>query len=68
MRQTPLPDSVFVYAARYARHRNTGAALQVVSEILHSWDNIPKQTQEQLQREAREATTNLEDWRRLIVK
>jgi hypothetical protein len=59
-------DSLYVYAARYARNRNTGAALQVVNQILAAWDELDEQTKAQLQREAREAQYNHDDWARLI--
>lgn len=61
-------SSVYIYAARYAHHRATGAALQVVSEILNNWDRLPKQVQGQLKREAQEVTSNHDDWQRLIAR
>ena len=58
--------SVYIYAARYAHTRSTGAALQVVNTILANWDRFDAQAKEQLKREAAEATCNKEDWKRLI--
>ena len=64
-----LPDNescVYVYAARYAHARNTGAALQVVSAIAGVWDRLPEHINDQLTREATEAVYHLDDWKLLI--
>ncbi len=61
-------SSVFIYAARYAHNRNTGAAMQVVNAILHLWDRFDYVDQQQLKREAKEAVFNIEDWKRLISR
>ena len=59
--------SIYIYAARYAHTRNTGAALQVVTQILAVWNKLPYQAKEQLAREAEnEAIYNAEDWSRII--
>lgn len=58
--------SVYIYSARYAHTRRTGAALQVVNSILANWDRFDDQAKEQLKREAGEATCNKEDWKLLI--
>jgi hypothetical protein len=63
---TPAEQTCLIFAARYAHHRNTGAALMVVNAILQNWDRITPRVREQLQREAEEATYNLEDWRLVI--
>ena len=59
-------QSCFVYAARYAHSRDTGAAMQVVNTILHNWHRFDYRTQQQLKTEADEATYNQEDWQQLI--
>ena len=62
-------QSCLVYAARYAHTRNTGAALQVVNEILMHWDSLSTNTKKQLKREAKNETLfNKEDWKRIIDK
>ena len=61
-------ETMFVLAARYAHNRQTGAALQVVTEILNKWDRISDFTKEQLKREAKEASFNHDDWALLIDK
>ena len=63
---SPAEQTCLIFAARYAHHRQTGAALQVVTAIAQNWDKLSDHTREQLQREAKEATTNLEDWRLVI--
>ncbi len=60
---TNYENGVYIYAARYAHKRNTGAALQVVSSIVKNWDKLSIETQLQLQSEAVEdATFNLDYW------
>ena len=59
-------ENTLVFAARYAHNRRTGAANVVVTEILNKWDRISDFTKEQLKREAKEASTNHEDWALLI--
>ena len=54
--------SILIYAARYAHTRNTGAAFTVVMEIRNAWDNIGQHAQEQIKKEAKEATFNLDMW------
>lgn len=62
-------QSCLVYAARYAHTHDTGAALQVVNEILKHWDSLSTNTKEQLKREAKNETLfNKEDWKRIIDK
>tara|TARA_R110001632_G_scaffold81300_1_gene181127 strand:+ start:59 stop:253 length:195 start_codon:yes stop_codon:yes gene_type:complete len=63
-----MDESMYVFAARYAHTRFTGAAHRVVNEILKDWGNISESTRIQLRVEAIEATCNLEDWKRLIDK
>jgi len=64
-----MNESMYVFAARYAHRRPTAAAHRVVSDILQNWDNISESTRLQLRVEAKkEATCNLEDWKRLIDK
>ena len=63
----PNEESIYIYAARYAHTRRTGAALQVVNEILNNWYRFSKQAQQQIVREAKhDATENLSDWKKLI--
>ncbi len=59
-------SSVYIYAARYAHNRNTGAAMQVVNAILQLWDRFNYVDQQQLKREAKEAAFNIEDWQRIL--
>lgn len=59
-------QSCYVYAARYAHGRSTGAAMQVVNTILHLWDKFEYRTQQQLKAEAEEAVCNKDDWQKLI--
>lgn len=61
-------ENTLVFAARYAHNRRTGAALQVVKEILNKWVRISDFTKEQLKREAKEASLLNEDWALLIEK
>ena len=61
-------ETIYIMAARYAHHRNTGAALAVVSQILKDWDKLSQQARDQLQREAHEASCNFEDWKMLIER
>ena len=57
--------TVFLFAARYAHHRQTGAALAVVTAIKAGWDDLTPQVKKQLQQESHEATFNPEDWNEL---
>lgn len=66
--QTLLSDrmqSCLVFAARYAHDRNTGAAQMVISTIIDNWDGLRPDIKAQIQKEAKEATCNFEDWRKL---
>ena len=63
-----IDNTLYIFAARYAHHRNTGAAYQVVRCILEAWDRLDQQTRLQLVREASEATTCKEDWDLLLNK
>ena len=64
-----MNESMYVFAARYAHTRFTGAEHRVVSDIFRNWDSISESTRLQLRVEAKkEATCNLEDWKRLIDK
>lgn len=56
-----------MFSARYAHHRNTGAALLVTTALKQCWDKMDKRTKEQIIRESHEATTNFEDWNSLRV-
>lgn len=58
--------SIWVYAARYCHHRQTGAAFQVVNSILLHWDEFDPDTQDQLIKEAGGATSNLDDWVKVV--
>lgn len=60
-------NSCFIFAARYAHARNTGAARLVVNSILDHWDELDPRIQIQLIAEAKnEAMYDFEDWQRLI--
>ena len=63
---TTYEESMLVFAARYAHHRNTGASLMVVNEIISKWPDISESTRRQLVREAQEATYNHDDWRQMV--
>lgn len=54
-----------VFAARYAHHRDTGAALMVVGAVIAYWDRIDPVTRNQIVRESYDATHNVRDWERL---
>lgn len=65
----PAEQDCFVFAARYAHTRNTGAAFMVVNAILHNWDKLDKHIQKQLKEEAlNEAMFNMDDWNRIITR
>jgi hypothetical protein len=57
-----LDQSIWVFAARYAHHRPTGAAWAVVRSIKSNWELFDEDTKNQLIRESHEATYNKEDW------
>lgn len=60
-------NNVFVFAARYAHNRQTGAAWSIVSSIICAWDTLDIDTKRQLAKEAKsEATCNHRDWAKLI--
>jgi len=59
-------ESCLIFAARYAHHRKTGAANVVVSSIIGSWGNLSPKIKADIKKEALEATTNLDDWKRII--
>lgn len=63
-----IDNTFYIFAARYAHHRNTGAAYAVVQRILADWDTLDLPTRQQLIREASEATHCEDDWKRLIAK
>lgn len=56
---------MLVYAARYAHHRETGAANRVVSCILGNWDLLNERHKVQITNEASEASCNKTDWCRI---
>lgn len=56
---------ILVFAARYAHHRNTGAALAVCNAIAQEWDNLDRDAQTQIQRESFEAEYNQDDWQKI---
>lgn len=58
-------ESCLVFAARYAMNRHTGAASLVVDAAKDLWDQLELYTREQLIKESREATTNLDRWQSL---
>jgi len=60
-------ESCLIFAARYSLNRHTGAASLVVDAAKEMWDDLELYTREQLIRESREATTNLETWESLRV-
>ena len=57
-----LDQSMWVFAARYAHHRGTGAAWAVVRSVGSNWDKFDEETKNQLIKESHEATHNQEDW------
>ena len=57
--------SMLIYAARYAHTRKTGAAMQVVNCAVRNWGALDHRHKLQLLRESKEATCNLDDWKRL---
>jgi len=60
-------ESCLIFAARYSLNRHTGAASLVVDAAKEMWDDLELYTRDQLIRESREATTNLERWESLRV-
>ena len=63
---TDNEESCLVYAARYAHHRRTAAAMQVVNNIIAKWDDIDPRVRKLIVRESREATHNHDDWQKLV--
>ncbi len=59
---------MLVYAARYAHTRDTGAAAQVVSQILINWPVLSKKMKQQLKTEAIQNATSNEDYWMLIIE
>ena len=57
-----IDQTVWIFAARYAHHRNTGAAWAVVNSVKSNWDLFDEATKNQLIKESHEATHNQEDW------
>ena len=56
-----------VFAARYARSRETGAAFACVTAIKRVWRYLDEKSKAQIINETgNEATTCLDDWRDLI--
>lgn len=60
-------ESCLIFAARYSMNRHTGAASLVVDTAKDLWDKLELYTKEQLIKESREATTNLDTWESLRV-
>ena len=60
--------NVYMFAIRYAQHRETGAALMVVKTILANWDKFTVQDKIDLRLEAEDYTACSDDWERLINK
>ena len=65
---TPIEENMYVFAARYAHGRNTGAPLMVVTELINKWDEFSKNTQAQLLSESFEAFHCKRDWDRLRAR
>jgi len=59
---SPLTQNMLVFAARYAHGRQTGAALQVMTEVGRNVKKLSNDILEQLRKESHEASCNLEDW------
>jgi len=55
-------ESSYVFAARYAHSRNTGAAHMVVKALMVNWAAFSEQTKNQILKETFEATHNDSDW------
>ena len=55
-------DNLSLMSARYAHHRQTGASLAVVRELMINWDMISKDAQFKILQESYEATYNISDW------
>ena len=58
----PMLQVVYVFAARYTHHRDTGGTLAVVSALRLVWAKLSDSTKDQILRESAEATTNRDDW------
>ena len=61
----PREEILYVFAARYAHGRSTGAAWTVVGEIKIAWPELSEYTKGQLIEESHEAAFCLEDWQEL---
>jgi hypothetical protein len=55
-------QNCLVYAARYAHHRNTGAAMQVCMSIIYYYDQLDVDILNNLYNESFEAVYNRDDW------
>ena len=58
-------QTIYVFAARYAHRRNTGAAWRVVSELKIVWPLLSEHTRDQIVNESREARYCPQDWEAL---
>jgi hypothetical protein len=57
-----LDETCYVFAARYAHNRGTGAAFAVVSALKRVWWELSPGTQKQILRESHDATQCESDW------
>lgn len=62
---TENQSNMYLYACRYGHSRNTGAPLQIISEVIRAWPEITKGTREQIIRETTEARYCQKDWEAL---
>lgn len=60
-----IEQSMFVFAARYAHDRPTGASLQVVRAIEMNWSRLSEETKKQLKDESEYAMFNQDDWAKM---
>jgi len=55
-------DTIAVFAARYAHHRNTAASFAFLQNIRAVKDQLSDNCKKQLVQESHEADYNLDDW------
>ena len=61
----PIEENIYMFAARYAHGRNTGAALMVVNQLISEWSKFSHETRRKILEESHEAEHCHEDWQML---
>ena len=60
-------ENVFVFAARYAHHRQTGAAWVVINALKEHWHEIDDSARDQIISETTEAAYNKDEWENFVA-